>query len=135
MMTWPMCPVDRFPVIVVEFASVFDHRPPTIIYANAAMCRLSEYSLVRRPFFHPPPSRFRFRSFLFAIRSYAHEAWVQDQLIGAPVTALIVLQETHRRVLGPYITRQYALPTPEEFEFRFNCHPFKFGKTKNNIII
>jgi hypothetical protein len=50
--------LGRFPVIVVEFASVFDHRPPTIIYANAAMCRLSEYSLVRRPFFYHPSFSF-----------------------------------------------------------------------------
>jgi hypothetical protein len=69
----------------------------------------------------PSRFRFRFRSLIFAIRS---SAWVQDQLIGAPITALIVLQETHRRVLGPYITRQYALPTPEESEIYFQLPPF-----------
>jgi hypothetical protein len=34
-------------VVVCSFASLFETQPATIIYANEALCRLSEYSWVR----------------------------------------------------------------------------------------
>jgi hypothetical protein len=50
-------------------------QPATIIYANDALCRLSEYS------------------------------WTQ--LIGVPISTVVVMQESHRQRLKPYLIGQY----------------------------
>lgn len=80
-------PDFRYPVLACVYPgnTIFDPVPPTILFANAAMCRLSGYT---------------FR-----------------ELVGALVTKVVVMQESARLKMGPFLSNKDPLSLSPVYSF------------------
>ncbi|ELR21318.1 uncharacterized protein ACA1_182190 [Acanthamoeba castellanii str. Neff] len=78
---------DKYPVLACVYPgnTIFDPVPPTILFANAAMCRLSGYT---------------FR-----------------ELVGALVTKVVVMQESARLKMGPFLSNKDPLSLSPVYSF------------------